>query len=66
MTNTGTEPTGKEEEEEEEKNDNAVLPQIGEDPGPSADVMEEKIQKGSIIEKRHKRNKDLDLRESKE
>ena len=63
MTNTGTEPTGKGEEEEE--NNNEVLPQIGEDPGPSADVME-KIQKGSIIEKGQKRNKDLDLRKSKE
>jgi hypothetical protein len=61
MTNTGTKPTGK---EEEEKNNNAVLPQIGEDPGPSADVME-KIQKGSI-EKGQKRNKDMDLRKSKE
>jgi hypothetical protein len=36
MTNGGTEPM----DEEEEKNNNEVLSQIGEDPGPSADVME--------------------------
>jgi hypothetical protein len=35
MTNAGTEPT-----DEKEENDNEVLPQIGEDPGPSADVIE--------------------------
>jgi hypothetical protein len=35
MTNAGTEST-----DETEENNNAVLPQIGEDPGPSADIME--------------------------
>jgi hypothetical protein len=61
MTNGGTEST---DEEEEEKNNNEILPQIGEDPGPSADVME----KDSKRKDRgaHKRNKDIDLRKSKE
>jgi hypothetical protein len=35
MTNAGTEPT-----DEKQENNDAVLPQIGEDPGPSADIME--------------------------
>jgi hypothetical protein len=35
MTNAGTEPT-----DEKEENNNEVLAQIGEDPGPSADVIE--------------------------
>jgi hypothetical protein len=35
MTNAGTEPT-----DEKEENNNEILSQIGEDPGPSADVME--------------------------
>ena len=35
MTNAGTEST-----DETEENNNAVLSQIGEDPGPSADIME--------------------------
>jgi hypothetical protein len=40
MTNAGTEPT-----DEKEENNNEVLPQIGEDPGPSADVMEKEDSK---------------------
>ncbi len=35
MTNAGTEQT-----DEKEENNNEVLAQIGEDPGPSADVIE--------------------------
>jgi hypothetical protein len=35
MTNAGTEST-----DETEENNNAALSQIGEDPGPSADIME--------------------------
>jgi hypothetical protein len=42
MTNAGTEPT---DEKKEEENNNTVLPQIGEDPGPSADVMEKEDSK---------------------
>jgi hypothetical protein len=40
MTNAGTEPT-----DEKEENNNAVLSQIGEDPGPSADIMEKEDSK---------------------
>jgi hypothetical protein len=35
MTNAGTEPI-----DEKQENNDTVLPQIGEDPGPSADIME--------------------------
>ena len=44
MTNAETEPT----DEDKEENNNAILPQIGEDPGLSADVMDKdsKTKKG--------------------
>lgn len=45
MTDAGTEPT-----DEKEENNNAVLSQIGEDPGPSADIIE-KDSKRKDIEK---------------
>jgi hypothetical protein len=49
MTNAGTEQT----DEKEEKNNNEVLAQIGEDPGPSADVIE-KDSKRKDTEHAHK------------
>jgi hypothetical protein len=42
MSNTEAQPNEeKEEEEEEEESNNAVLPQIGEDPGLPADAIEQ-------------------------
>ena len=51
MTDAGTEPT-----DEKEENNNAVLSQIGEDPGPSADIIE-KDSKRKDIEKAPKWDK---------
>jgi hypothetical protein len=58
MTDAGTERT-----DEKQENSNAVLSQMGEDPGPSADIIE-KDSKRKDIEKAPKRDKVIDLTES--
>jgi hypothetical protein len=49
---------------DEEENNNAVLPQIGEDPGLPADVIEQDSK--AKADKAHKQEKDKDLTKSKE
>ncbi len=41
MSNTEAQPNKEKEKEEEEESNNAVLPQIGEDPGLPADAIEQ-------------------------
>jgi hypothetical protein len=41
MSNTEAQPNEEKKEEEEEESNNAVLPQIGEDPGLPADAIEQ-------------------------
>lgn len=50
--------------DEEGKNNTAVLPQIGEDPGLTADVIEQDSK--ARAEKEHKQEKGKDLTKSKE
>ena len=62
MSNTETQPK---DEKEEEKNNNAVLPQIGEDPGLPADAIEQDSKPRAEDKERHKQEKDRDLTDSK-
>ena len=60
MSNTETHPK----DEKEEKNNNAVLAQIGEDPGLPAETIEQDS-KPRADKERHKEEKDRDLTNSK-
>lgn len=59
MSNTESKP-----KDEEEENNNAVLPQIGEDPGLPADAIEQDSK--ARADKKHKQEKGKDLPKSKE
>ena len=59
MSNTESKP-----KEDEEENNNAVLPQIGEDPGLPADAIEQDSK--ARADKEHKQEKGKDLTKSKE
>jgi hypothetical protein len=64
MNNLETQPKGKNKEEEKEKNsDDAVLPQIGEDPGLPADAIEQDSK--SMTPKENKQGKDTDTTTTK-
>ena len=56
--------TESKQKDEEEENNNAVLPQIGEDPGLPADALEQDSKARS--DKEHKQEKGKDLTKSKE
>jgi hypothetical protein len=58
MSNTESKP------KDEEENNNAVLPQIGEDPGLPADALEQGSK--ARADKEHKQEKGKDLTKSKE
>lgn len=63
MSNSETQ--SKEKKKEEERNsDDAVLPQIGEDPGLPADAIEQDSK--SMTRKENKQGKDTDTRTTKE
>ena len=61
MSNTESKPK---DEEEDNNNSNAVLPQIGEDPGLPADAIEQDSK--ARADKEHKQEKGKDLTKSKE
>ncbi|HEX2471359.1 MAG TPA: hypothetical protein VHJ59_01275 [Nitrososphaera sp.] len=63
MSNTESKTKDEDEEEEEvEENNNEVLPQIGEDPGLSADAIEQDSK--ARADKEHKQEKGKDLTKS--
>ena len=64
MSNTESKPKDEEEEEDNNNNSNAVLPQIGEDPGLPADAIEQDSK--ARANKEHKQEKGKDLTKSKE
>ena len=65
MNNLDTQPKGKNKEEEEQKknSDDAVLPQIGEDPGLPADAIEQDSK--SMTSRENKQGKDTDTTTTK-
>lgn len=65
MSNTEAQPNEEEEEEKEEKeSNNAVLPQIGEDPGLTADAIEQDSK--ARADKEQKQEKGTDLTKEEE
>ena len=64
MTSTETQRNEKQQEGKEEENNNAVLPQIGEDPGVPVEAIEEDSNQRPDKD-RHKQEKDRDLTDSK-
>jgi len=64
MSNPETQSKDKKEKEEEQRtSDDAVLPQIGEDPGLPADAIEQDSK--SMTSKENKQGKDTDTRTTK-
>ena len=63
MSNSETQPKGEKRKEEEKKSDDAVLPQIGEDPGLPADAIEQDSK--SMTPKENKQGKNTDTRTTK-
>jgi hypothetical protein len=64
MSNSETQSKDKKKKEEEERNsDDAVLPQIGEDPGLPADAIEQDSK--SMTSKENKQGKETDTRTTK-
>jgi hypothetical protein len=59
MSNTEAQPNEEEGQEEEEKSNNAVLPQIGEDPGLPADAIEQDSKARANKEQKQEKGTDL-------